>query len=122
MKRIKVKGKINESSYDNMVSIWRKHKDVIIQIEKFASDELVNNIAFLLKRTSEKFASVLLSDIASQKNLTLQQLKEIFLKGDVSCKVSICLRDDLDNELRLWCTNSSEQIVSEHYKVRNANT
>lgn len=119
MKKITINTNTFYENYNELKKEWEKAANAFISINESSAEKINDLCIFLLNKTDDDFALDVLSELSESENINIEICKEIFRKGDVSCKVAVCLRNDLDDELKSICLDSDIMEVREHYRLKN---
>ena len=118
MKKITINPRTFYKNYNALKKRWEEATNAFLSIDEFSLEQLNSLCVFLLNQKDDEFALDILSNLSENEDLNLEICKEIFRKGNISCKVAICLRKDLDDELKFICSNSNIIEVREHYRLK----
>jgi hypothetical protein len=101
--------------------ICDSRRNVSITIPEDLSEiEVEQLFEFLLPTLPNRFAFWVLGDIAESYDVPMPLLERLFDYGDTGCNVTICLKDDLSQELLSKCALSEDDDVTEHFLARQA--
>lgn len=96
-------------------SLWDNSKNASYRIPPdLSGDEVLNYLKFLIPHISHPLWSGVLADLAERKISDWGILQDIYVKGDVGCKVAVCLRHDIPIEFLQQCLKSEIEEVIEH--------
>jgi hypothetical protein len=102
-------------------TLWDNEKNIAIEISReFETSELQSLVEMMVEGLPNNFLFAVLETLAERPYLTASLQNTIFIKGDVGCKTSICLRDDLDDNLKQKCSECKDDDVREHYLQKQA--
>lgn len=118
MKKILIKKRFSEELYIKNKKLWESSSNAYIELEQMTSEELSYLCKALIEKIPDPFSFLILSEIVEDEYLPLDLVREVFIKGDISCKVAVCLRNNLNEELSILCANSTEEIVKEHFNQK----
>ncbi len=108
-----------DQQFEKLLRQWDSATDAEIALpRKMTNSERDALIRFLLSKIPNALAFGALSDLAERPSVPTDLLTRIFDVGDIACKVSVCLRDDLTPELIERCRASSDPNVQEHFRGR----
>jgi hypothetical protein len=99
--------------FTKLSKIWETSENILLRLDIEQVDaKLV--IKYLLGKLPNDLAYSIMSEIAEFENLDDELMRLIYRAGDTSCKVAICLRDDLPQDLNMCCEQSDDINVREH--------
>ena len=108
----------NDKKYHELSELWKANDDVSIDYPLWSSSYDIESISLkLLEKIPDEFSFVILEYIAELNNTPSNILEEILLSGDAACKVAVCLRSNLSDELRLICDQSDDPNIISHIKA-----
>lgn len=110
---------LNEESYARHKQYWEGKNDVGITFSLREDADAEKIVAFLLSHLPDDFAITILSDFVEHESISTKVLSLILDKEIRSCSVSICLRNDLPQELLQRCLRTSDVDVLEHAVFNN---
>ena len=119
MKKLSINPNTFHKNYHILKKKWEKSSDICIGIGKFSVEQLNDLCLFLLNKKDDEFALDVLSELLENENVTIDICKEVFRKGNIACKVAVCLRNDLDDALKSTCLENDIMEVREHYRQKN---
>lgn len=105
------------NEYNEFEQNWSKSNDMIIEMD-ISISKLDDCVLLLLSKLPNNFACLLLSEIVENYEMNETQLSDIFLNGDVGCKVSVCLKPNLTDNIQQLCRNSGNKDVVEHFEQK----
>lgn len=115
METIEISNLTKISDLDAYSAKWDESKDISIELSENLEDEKIRYLVDgLIKKLPDDFSYALLCDISEIDFVDNDLLMKIFLNGDVACKVSICLRNDLDSDLQKMCNECELPDVRDH--------
>lgn len=97
---------------------WDKSENVLIDTSKLENiDDIVYCAKLALPMPDIKFSLAVLEQLSEIKIMPMNVLEEIILTGDPGCCESICMRTDLNSNLRRMCsclelTHKKTEIIS----------
>src|SRR6266446_5021274 len=110
---------LDDSSFEEASKLWDQGRDAFLTVPRSMSPHQIETmVIFLLGKIPAELAFSVLSYLAEDSPLRGDLLEQIFDRGDTGCKVSVCLRPDLDKRLEEKCRNSPNDDVREHYQAR----
>lgn len=104
--------------FGRLAVLWDKNNNVDLTIDEMTEDEISRVVEMLIARLPCSLYESVLETLAERNETPLDCLLKIFCTNIESCQMSVCLRDDLDNELKCRCMNSEHKDVCEHFKMR----
>ena len=117
---VKIPDTLDQNKYDEFRAQWSDKDEICVFFAKINNlNKFRNLVEFILIQNDEDFKMALLSDLIEQEICTIDLLKRVFVLNDVGNCVSICLRNDLDEELTVMCKNSNFAEVQEHLKHKS---
>ena len=100
--------------FERLSNIWTTSENIFLCLDIKQSDiEFITNE--LLKKLPNDLAYSIMSELAETEGLDDNLMRLIYENGDKGCKVAICLRDDLAQELRDCCERSDDIDIRDHY-------
>jgi hypothetical protein len=115
---ILVPKELDIDEFSKLEQIWHseEYENMSIILPENLSDvEAEQLFRFLLSVLPNELAFSLLADLAEGWNVSTSLLSELFSYGDTGCNVTICLRDNLNQELMSKCISSEDDNVKEHF-------
>src|SRR5260221_571398 len=109
---------LDDASFEKTARQWDRDLAHSALPPSMTPDEVETMVIFLLGKIPAELAFSVLSYLAEDSPLRGDLLEQIFDRGDTGCKVSVCLRPDLDKRLEEKCRNSPNDDVREHYQAR----
>jgi hypothetical protein len=118
MANIKIPRKLDPATFLRLSKTYDQNRHVSIELPTgFTEAEYRDIFTLLLSQLPNELALLTLANLAELDDVPIDLLEELFDKGDTGCKVTICLRQDLNESLRDKCRNSSDSEVREHYSL-----
>jgi hypothetical protein len=110
---------LDDTMFEKAAKQWEASGDKMAAAPRSINQQEVETMAtFLLPNIPRDLAFVLFCDLAVDLPARSDLLEQIVDRGDVGCKVSVCLRPDLDPRLEEMCRTSPHESVREHYQSR----
>ncbi|MBI1906283.1 MAG: hypothetical protein HYS20_08630 [Rhodocyclales bacterium] len=104
MKVLKIDGNVSLERLKNLSAVWGRAQNVSVVIKPYLTEiEMEHLVQIAIELGPDDFGCVVLEGIAEMDHVPVRLLKRIFDSGDKGCIESVCLRNDLDPELRLCC-------------------
>lgn len=120
MASILITKKFNLSAFHDLSAAWRRDSNISFTMERGLTDSDANRIAGeLLEVLPDEAGFCLLENLIDIYNIDDDLLMRLFSFNDISCNVSICLRDNLSEVFHQLCAKTSDQEVREHYFRRH---
>lgn len=86
---------------------WESNSEIELITKVNASDTALV-VPKLIEELPKELANYILADLLELPDFPIKYLREIYEKGDKGCKVSICLRQDIPQEITIMCEKSTE--------------
>lgn len=105
MENIVINPNISKDDYLIHSITWDKSENVLIDTSKLENtDDIVHCAKLALSMPEMKFSLAVLEQLSEIKIMPMNVLEEIILTGDPGCCESICMRTDLNSNLRRMCS------------------
>lgn len=119
MTTISISRYLDKSQFEKLEKIWNAQENVnLIFPENLSAADVEHIFGLLLPTLPNDFSFCILGNLAEGKNVSTSLLARLFDFGDTGCNVSICLRDNLSEEIMERCKNSDDDDVREHFLSR----
>jgi hypothetical protein len=119
MEIIKISSLTTKADLELYSKIWKSKENVAIEfVDKLSEEILRQLIPLLINRLPDDFSLALLCDLAEIDDVPQDLLMFIFENGDTACKVSVCLRGDLNESIMETCKNSNDPNVQAHLRKK----
>lgn len=119
MKTLLIKPELTHADLVEYSAQWDSEKNIAIEISsKLKGAELRRLVDLMITELPNIFFYAVLETLAERQNLPANLQRVIFLRGDTGCKTSICLRDDLDDDLKQKCSECEDDDVREHFQQK----
>lgn len=92
---------------------WHSNGSIVLEVT--ISPDTAAIICDFLLHKKEDFALHILSELIESTVVNTDTAKKIFIEGTTACKVAICLKDDLDEELMRLCSSCEDPDVKSHF-------
>ena len=104
MEKIIINPNLNENDYLMHCIKWDASENILIDTSNFVNiDDVVRCATLALSMSEGNFTLALLEQLSELNVMPMDILKKIFLTGDRGCCESICMRPDLNDDLRRMC-------------------
>ena len=115
MKRLEIPKRITGKAFAQLSKEWSMSPDILLVLPNFTSSEEVQLLAIqVLDKLPDDLANTILCELAEIKITPPQVLDQIFENGDTACRVAVCLRSDLTEEMYQKCKRSDDPNVQQH--------
>ncbi len=106
---------IDDDVFSELNAIWVSSDDCWLDLPNFeSSNQLEMFTAFFINKQSCDFQDAVLNSVVEHDLCSMRILKIVFKQGEVGNRVSICLRNDLDEELTSMCEFCDLEEVQDH--------
>lgn len=112
---INIKEGVDFKTLKKMELIWSKNENVSLIISEMHPAEVQRIFEFLTPKLPNIFYSSVLETLAERASTPVEILEVLFDSEDEGCQLSICMRDDLTDNLLVKCRNSPFAEVREHF-------
>lgn len=99
--------------FEKLSKTWEISSNIAIRLDVEQTD-VGPIVKELLGKLPNDLAYCIMSEIAEFKHLDDELMRLIYNTGDTGCKVAICLRDDLPQDLKKRCEQSNDINVQQH--------
>ncbi len=99
--------------FEKLSKTWETSSNIAIRLDVEQTD-VEPIVKELLGKLPNDLAYCIMSEIAEFEHLEAELMRLIYNTGDTGCKVAICLRDDLPQDLKKCCEQSNDINVQQH--------
>lgn len=115
MEKIIVNPNLNENDYLMYCIKWDASENILIDISNLVSiDDIMRCTTLALSMPEKNFSLAVLEQLSELNSIPMNILKKIFSIGDRGCCESICMRPDLNNDLRRMC----DDLQMDHKNIK----
>lgn len=119
--QLNIPKQLRSSEFNELRCQFTDADDVSILLpDNLSAEEIRDMTLFLLSQESDDFRNSLIADLVEYDCFPRSLLEKVFEKGDIGCRVAVCLRDDLSKCLQELCEKSDEVDVRNHFINRKA--
>ena len=115
---ITISARTSDLEFGQFAVLWDKNNNIDLTIEIMTEDEIRRVVDMLIPRLPCSLYESVLESLAERNETPPDCLLKIFCTNIESCQMSVCLRDDLNDELKYRCMKSEHKDVCEHYEMR----
>lgn len=114
---LKIPKILDQLVFEELIYLYNKNDNVLVSLPKeISSKDIKSMTSFLLIQKYGDLRNILLADLVEHDNFPNDFLEKVFHTGDTGCRVAICLKKNIPDNIFTLCLQFNDNNVKDHMK------